>query len=234
MFRFYGNLNDFLHRHKRNRWIKYTYSGKPSVKDAIEAIGVPHPEIGIILVNGQDVSWNEHLTGDEQVEVAPQVQASSAIGPMATFILDVHLGGLAKRLRMLGFDTLYDNRYEDAHMVEVAEAEGRILLTRDLPLLKRKQLTRGYWLRSQNTEEQLREVLLQFNLMPHCKPFLRCIACNGKISGVAKSQVNSLLEEGTRASFDEFYQCSQCCKVYWKGSHYEHMEHWLHAFKNSL
>lgn len=145
------------------------------------------------------------------------------------FILDVHLGKLARRLRMLGFDSLYLNTYTDTQIVEIASNQTRIVLTRDVNLLKHKvlQTGQGYWLRSQNPDKQLIEVLNQFKLYSSTKPFFRCINCNGIIQRVVKETVLSHLEPDTILYFHEFYQCNTCGKVYWKGSHYEKIERFI-------
>lgn len=232
-FRFYGSLNDFIAVSERNRWISYDFQGKPAVKDAIEALGVPHPEVKAILLNNSAVGFEHHLHPQQRVEVypaevLPALPESSQLGGHATgeekFILDVHLGKLTKSLRMLGFDCHYENMLSDQEIVAAAEKENRIVLTRDVGLLKRKLVRRGYWLRSQNPDEQLGEVINYFKLKNKCKPLTRCLACNGLIEEVSKENVMDKLLPKTRQHFHEFFQCRSCRQVYWKGSHYERMQ----------
>ncbi|HUU28835.1 MAG TPA: Mut7-C RNAse domain-containing protein [archaeon] len=143
------------------------------------------------------------------------------------FILDVHLGKLARYLRMLGFDTLYENNYQDPEIVKIAEAEKRIVLTCDLELLKIKAVKQGLLIRSRNPVEQLTEVILHFNIYQQIKPFYRCLVCNGIIIKVAKETIVNRLPPETKLYYDEFYQCTACDKVYWKGSHHLKMKDFI-------
>lgn len=235
-FRFYGSLNDFLPAAKKESWLSYNFKGNPALKDAIEAIGIPHPEVFAILVNRVAVDFFQPLQAQQQVEVYP-----AEITPVLPenyllkdkqpsihrFILDVHLGKLAKTLRMLGFDCRYENEQSDQAIASIAEKENRIVLTRDVGLLKHKAIRRGYWLRSRKPEEQLEEVIHYFNLQNSYSPFSRCLACNGRIEKVSKESVSDKLPPQTNKYFNEFFQCFSCRQVYWKGSHYERMQEFL-------
>jgi uncharacterized protein with PIN domain len=241
-FRFYGQLQDFLPERVSSQLLNYQYIGNPSIKDAIEAIGVPHTEVEAINVNNQSVQFEYKMQNEDRVEVFSRQELLTMPGlmPVKTpipdtkrFILDVHLGKLARSLRMLGFDILYETDFEDRQIAEIAEKEQRIVLTRDLPLLKRKNITHGYWLRSQQPEEQLKEVIIQYNLLTQINPFVRCINCNGSIHPVAKEAILEQLEPNTEAYFHEFYQCSNCLRVYWKGTHYEKMEKIVEQIKKA-
>ena len=232
-FRFYEELNDFLPPAKRKKEFSYHFDGNPSIKDAIEAIGVPHTEVDLILVGGRSVGFNYHLQDNDRVSVYP-VFESLDISPIirlrdaplrrTAFILDIQLGKLTRHLRMLGFDALYRNDYEDAEIIRIALEERRIILTRDIGILKNKTVTHGYWVRSKRSEEQLKEVVRRFDLRDQIKPFSRCLICNCKVAMIDKRDIIDRLPPKTRANFDEFYHCSICDKVYWKGSHYQKME----------
>jgi uncharacterized protein with PIN domain len=150
------------------------------------------------------------------------------------FILDVHLGKLAKYLRMLGFDTLYETDYTDFHIVDIATAQNRTILTRDVSILKIKSVTHGYWIRSQNPFKQLVEVIRRFDLTMTIKPFSRCTSCNGSMEKVTKESVMDRLEPKTKQYYEEFYQCESCKKVYWKGSHYENMKKFIETLRSSI
>jgi len=139
------------------------------------------------------------------------------------FVLDVHLGTLARKLRMLGFDTRYDRGYTDEAIARIASDERRIVLTRDIGLLKRSEVERGYWLRSQAPATQLLEVIEQFDLRSKIRAFSRCLICNGTIRRVQTSEVKKLLQPKTRRYYNEFYRCDSCGKLFWKGSHYQRM-----------
>ncbi|WP_242928797.1 Mut7-C ubiquitin/RNAse domain-containing protein [Pontibacter vulgaris] len=235
-FFFHGRLNDFLPKLRKNEWLAYNFDGAPAVKDAMEAIGVPHPEIGNILINGAAAGFMHPLQTGVEVEVFPAVCATTSPGKIPTdaelldpvkFILDVHLGKLAKLLRMAGFDTLYETSYDDKVIAQIARADNRIVLTRDVGLLKHKAIQQGYWLRSQHGNEQLTEVIKRYGLQKAVQPFKRCLVCNGLIRQVEKETVQEQLPPKTKLYFSEFYQCTCCNKVYWKGSHYERMQQFL-------
>lgn len=239
-FRFYEELNDFLPEQKRKKSFLYRFSGSPSVKDAIEAIGIPHSEVDLILINGESVSFNHRLSEKDNVSVYP-IFESFDISPVnklrvtplrdTRFILDVHLGKLAKYLRMAGFDTLYERNYSDSEIVAIACNEKRIILTRDVGILKHKSVTHGYWIRSQDPVEQFREVIRRFDLFNHFQPFQRCMHCNGLIEKASKNQVLHHLKPKTRQYYNVFYQCTRCNKVYWKGSHVKRMQELINSME---
>ena len=226
-FKFHGRLADFLPPQNKALWITYSFANRPAIKDAIEAMGVPHVEIGEIILNGQLVSLSHSLVPDDRVEAYPIVQEDAS----QKFVLDVHLGKLARLLRLLGFDTQYQNNYTDKEIVVLAQAQQRVVLTRDVGLLKHKSIRWGYWLRSQQPMEQAREVIYRFALNYFFKPFTRCLSCNGLITPIAKEAIASQLLPNTFLHFSEFYQCQSCKKIYWKGSHYEKMLHLIEALK---
>jgi len=222
-FHFNGALNDFLPPDGRSLSIRCTFNAGQSVKHLIESLGVPHTEVVRILVDGNPVDFSYQVADGDRVEIYPavtvQLQASEP-----SFILDNHLGRLAVYLRMLGFDALYRNDFHDGELARLSSQEGRILLTRDRRLLMRAQVTQGYWVRSKIPRQQLSEVVQRFNLNAEIVPFRRCMRCNGMLKPVAKEAVLDRLEPLTRLYYDEFHICNDCGQVYWKGSHYEHMQ----------
>lgn len=234
-FRFYGELNDFLPPQKRQQQFSYEFSCSPAVKDAIQAVGVPQAEVFLILVNGAPTDFAYNIDINDQISVYPII-TKFTIGknpiqrkPLQhqKFVLDCHLGKLARHLRMLGFDTLYRNDINDDEIIELSAQEDRIVLTRDLAILKCNAVTHGYYPRSQDPGQQLEEIIKRFDLMSHAQPFSRCMDCNGHLEAVEKGVIIHKLEPQTRDHFEEFFQCDQCGKVYWKGSHYERMCEWL-------
>ncbi len=236
--RLYAELNDFLPTDKQQRAFPYHFSGTPSIKDAIEAIGIPHTEVDLILINGESVGFDYHLQNEDRVsvypvfetlDITPVVKLREAPLRHTAFILDVHLGKLARLLRMLGFDTLYRNDYEDPEIIRIAQAEHRIILTRDIGILKHKAVTHGYWVRATDPLAQAREVIQRFDLRDQARPFARCITCNGTLSKVDKAAVLSHIPAQTARYYDEFYTCKRCAKVYWAGSHYERMKEKVEA-----
>lgn len=234
VFRFSEELNDFLPRGNRHRALTYRFTGTPSVKDTIEAIGVPHPEVDVVLIDGRPSMFDRLLFGGEEVDVYPrspdphlEVTYRHRAEPLEPprFILDVHLGKLARHLRMVGFDALYRNDYDDLTIVEIATgSEERTILTRDLGILRHGRVKHGYWLRETNPERQLREVVQAFRLTDRLRPFTRCLECNTCLEEVSKTDVYDRLPEGVRDAYDVFSWCPGCGRVYWAGSHYNRMK----------
>jgi uncharacterized protein with PIN domain len=140
--------------------------------------------------------------------------------PGNRFAVDVNLGRLARYLRLLGFDAISDGRLDDRDLAELAATEDRILLTRDRHLLKRSVVVHGYLVRTVMPTAQIVEVVRRFNLADRMDPFARCMECNGVIEEVAKREVDHLLEPLTREHFEEFRRCSECGRVFWRGSHF--------------
>ena len=232
-FRFYEELNEFLPREHRKRDIPYPFKGKPSVKHAIEAHHVPHTEVELILVNGEPVGFDHPLADGDRVAVYPVFEGLD-ISPVlklrpaplrnTAFILDVHLGKLAKRLRMLGFDAAFDWRLDDRGIIRRALAEHRIILTRDRRLLHARVVTHGCHIYSQEPTEQMGQVLRRFDLYRNIQPFTRCLTCNGCLEDVSKEEILHLLEPKTRLYYDVFRRCGGCGQIYWKGSHFKGLE----------
>ncbi|MFO7780684.1 MAG: Mut7-C RNAse domain-containing protein [Spirochaetia bacterium] len=232
--RLYEELNRFTSRgeESEDREYRTEFIGNPGVKDLIESLGVPHTEVDMILVDGESVGFDYRVQDGDRIAVYP-VFESFDVGEVSRvratplreprFILDVHLGKLARLLRMLGFDTLYDNSWDDPEIVERGLAANRIILTRDAGILKRREVTHGYLVRSDCPLEQAAEVLRRFDLSGRIEPFRRCMACNGLIEPVSREEVEDDLLPGTRQNYDEFYRCSSCGRVYWRGSHYQAM-----------
>ncbi len=236
ILRFYGPLNDFLPPDQRHRDWPYPFQGRPTVKHALEALGVPHPEVELALVNGESVPFDYVLCDGDRASIYPpftglDIGELSGVRPPplteARFILDNHLGKLAAYLRMLGFDSLYRNDYDDEALAQLASEERRILLTRDRGLLMRSLVTHGYWLRSKDPRLQLREIVARFDLAGRARPFRHCLRCNGLLQPVSKDQVNDRLEPKTRLYYDDFFQCPDCRQVYWRGSHFERMQRFV-------
>jgi uncharacterized protein with PIN domain len=236
-FRFYEELNDFLPLDQYKQTIAYRFGGQPAIKDPIEVLGVPHSEVDLILVNDESVGFDYKLKDGDRVAVYP-VFESFDISPVqrlrpkplrkTTFMADVNLGKLARRLRMLGFDAAYDNQLDDREIVDIAVREKRIVLTRDRKLLFRKAVTHGFWIRADDADTQVRGVLQRLDLYDQVRPLQRCMECNGRIEPVAREQVWSRLEPLTRRYYSEFFCCSRCQKIYWSGSHVAHMTGVIH------
>ncbi len=220
-FHLYGPLRDFLPREQRHGIVELAFRGPQTVKHLVESLGVPHPEVARIEVQGRGpVSWKHLVEDGETVHVYPYRPGEAWPFPHPPrFVADGHLGRLTAYLRLMGFDTLYNAAWEDPQLAHLAAAEERILLTRDQGLLKRNQVRFGYWLRALRPEEQLREVVRYFQLQRWVQPFRRCAKCNTPLEDVAKEQVAHRLPEYIRLHHHHFRHCPQCQRVYWAGSH---------------
>lgn len=236
LFRFYEELNDFLPKELTKTAFAFSFIRNPSIKDTIEAIGVPQAEIDLILVDGVSVGFNYQMHGGEYVSVYPVFESLdiSHLVHLRTkplretkFIVDVNLGKLAQKLRLLGFDTLYRNDFADAEIVELSLRQKRIILTRDKGVLKYSAVTHGYWVRSDNPVEQIAEVVNRFQLEYILRPFTRCSVCNDLLHQVEKTQIQHRVPSDTLKYFDVFMECSSCKKLYWQGSHYERICQWI-------
>ena len=236
--RFYAGLNDFLPTERRNRTSTYEFLVSGSVKDVIEVLGVPHTEVDVILANGQSVDFSYRVQNGDRLSVYPQFEAidipptirlSPAPLRRVCFILDTHLGRLAAYLRMVGFDTVYRRDYTDRELARISVDENRILLTRDLGLLKRNAVIRGYFIRATNPRDQLVEVLRRFDLVGSISPFERCIHCNNRLRPIAKELVADRLLPETRQHYEDFCICTACDRIYWKGSHYHRMQSFIES-----
>jgi uncharacterized protein with PIN domain len=232
-FRFYEELNEFLPSSKRKVIFNYQFMGNPSVKDVIEAIGVPHVEVDLILVNGTPVDFVYKIKDDDLVSVYPVFESLniSNVSPLRPkplrdirFILDVHLGKLAKNLRLCGFDTKYETNLNDDEIIDISLKEKRIILTRDKGMLKNKRVTHGYWLRSQHPPVQIKEVIRRFDLKKMINPFSRCLECNSILESIRKADIVGRLQYKTRKYYNEFRRCPQCERLYWEGSHFSKMK----------
>ena len=228
--RFYEELNDFLALELRKRAFDHDFERRTSVKDMIESFGVPHTEVEIILVNGRSVDFSHIVQDGDRISVYP-VFESLDVSPLIRlrpeplrtpkFVLDTNLGRLARYLRLLGFDCLYENDFEDAIVAKISSEQQRTLLTRDRALLQHRIITHGYFVRAVRPRLQVPEVLSRFDLYRLIAPFSRCIRCNGTLQDVDKATVEDRLEPKTRKYFDTFRICTGCGQIYWQGSHYE-------------
>lgn len=230
--RAYAELNDFLDVDWRGRAVHRPCQSHQTVKDVLEAMGIPHTEIDLILVNGDPVGFEHRPTTGDRIAVFPMFEALD-IGPTARlrpeplrdprFVVDVNLGRLARLLRVLGFDVWWRNDADDHTLADVSLDQQRILLTRDRGLLKRRAITHGLFVHSQQPEEQTLEVMRRLDLRRQVTPFTRCLRCNGTLTAVDKEQVLDRLEPLTRQYYDEFSQCLDCGQIYWAGTHFERL-----------
>jgi uncharacterized protein with PIN domain len=228
-FRFYAELNDFLPVDLRFETVEREFLVPPTVKDAIEGLGVPHTEIDLIVVDGRSVDF-AHVVGDgnlisvypmfESFDISPVIRLRPEPLRDTRFVVDANLGQLARYLRLLGFDSLYRNDFEDREIATISVRERRVLLTRDVEVLKRREVTHGYFVRRDVPRLQVVEVVERFDLFDGVAPLTRCANCNGELISVRKEEIAHRLEAGTLAGYDDFRMCTGCERIYWRGAHH--------------
>ena len=224
-FHFFTELNDFLTNDRRNIAFSYDFKGNPAIKHLIEALGVPHPEVGQILVNFYPVELSYRVQNGDYIEIHPFVGTDHGLSEIEPrFVLDNHLGKLAIYLRLLSFDVWYSNDYQDDELADTASREGRILLTRDRRLLMRRVVVHGHCVRSRDPETQVVEIIQHYHLYNQINPFKRCLCCNHPLELARKEIIKDRLQLLTNLYYDEFHICPGCNRVYWKGSHYDNMQ----------
>ena len=210
-------LQSFLRAGRRAGDLRIRYDGTSSIGHVVQSLGIPLPEVGRIRIGGTDVAPSHRPQFGDVVEVLPVEPPQPLPAAGARFVLDVHLGSLARRLRVLGLDTWYATNADDDALVRVAIAEDRVLLSKDRGLLFRRALRHAAYVRGATTDQQVADVVRRFR--PPLAPFTRCPTCNGALHAVAKSAVADVLKPGTARSYQEFAQCSGCGQVYWRGAH---------------
>jgi uncharacterized protein with PIN domain len=221
-FHFAAELSRFLRPEHRGRRFDYTCARAASLKNAIEALGVPHTEVGELTVNGAPATLQRIVRQGDDIEVQAPCATAPPEGALA-FIAEAHLGALGRFLRMLGFDTVHEPRLADAEIRALAQADERIVLTRDRDLLKCRDIARGYYVRGIKPEAQLREVVTRYCLSPAARPFTRCLHCNLPLTPVDKAMIAHRLPPQVAELHQSFTYCSGCERVYWPGSHYARM-----------
>jgi uncharacterized protein with PIN domain len=227
--RVYAELNEFVAPELRGGVLHRPFQPHQTVKDVIEAAGVPHTEVDLVLVNGEPVDFSYRPTVGARIAVYPVFETLD-IGPInrlrpqplrdVRFVVDVHLGRLARLLRLLGLDARWSNDLDDATLSAIGEAEHRVVLTRDRGLLKRRRVMHGLFVHAAHPIDQAAEVVQRLDLGKRLAPFTRCLRCGGELAPVDKADVLDRLEPLTRRHFDAFHRCAACGQVYWRGSHH--------------
>jgi len=236
--KFHDDLSFFLKSKTTSEVIERNLGEKTSVKDVIESCGVPHPEVDLILVNGEPVDFSYPIAKDADIDLysvqsqrplfkEKRLQARSVM----RFAADGHLGTLARSLRLLGFDVAYERQAQDRQLLRVMEHEDRALLTRDRRLLMHAIVRNGYCPRSQNADDQTIEVIRRFHLFDSIAPFTRCLRCNAPLQKVVKADVIEKLEPLTKIYYEEFRRCTGCRQIYWAGSHFSKLQQRLEKIR---
>ncbi len=228
------HLHDGIHHilpiKKRRAELVYPFKENPSLKHLVESLGIPHTEIGMVEVNGSPADLDRPVADGDRVDLYPASPSLPAQNGEPRFVVDTHLGKLSAYLRMLGFDTLYRRDFADEEMARISSEQGRILLTRDRGLLKRKQVTLGFCVIHGDPRHQIVDVLDRFQMYERMRPFSRCVHCNTPLQDIAKEAVLERLAPNTRQFYDAFRICPNCRQIYWEGSHTV----WMRRFIDQL
>lgn len=243
--RFYASLNQFFPAEKDGKIHTHYFKGRQSIKDRIESMGVPHTEIHLLLVNGSPVDFDYLVQEEDRISVYPplsflKLPDNFRLRPpypgKPRFILDCHLGKLARYLRRFNFDTAYQNDYQDEEIVEKALAENRIIVTRDHGLLMRRRITYGFFIHNDDPKRQLQEIFHRYDLLRYYdneeEQAARCPECNTPLEAVDKQEIIHRLEPKTKKYFQEFQRCPNCDKIFWRGSHYKRTETFLESIRD--
>jgi uncharacterized protein with PIN domain len=228
---FFYDLNDFLPHLKRGNPIRLEQRSPRSIKDLIESLGIPHTEVGQVKTDGRPVDISEVIREQVRIEVYPfsitDLRSQDRLNEkVIRFVGDVHLGSLVRKLRLLGLDTEYSNRWTDLELASISAKENRFLLTRDRRLLMRRIVRQGIFVRSEDPGKQVSEVVNRLGLKGSCKPFTRCLVCNGilipvNVHQVSASQIREKIPQGVWAWCRQYSICQVCGNIYWPGSHFK-------------
>ena len=233
IFRFYEELNDFLQSDRRKVSFEADFKGRRSIKDMIEALGVPHTEVDLILVNGESVDFKYILRNGDRISVYPVFERLNIENitrlrktPLrrTQFIADINLGDIVKYMRALGLDVYFDPALSPREIIEISKKQDRIILTKSRKLLKLKEVTHGIFVRPGTTEEQIRRIIGYLDIKDSVRLFSRCLRCNSPLVSIPKEEVIDRIPPKTRASCNEYHYCKSCDKIYWKGTHFIHMK----------
>jgi len=247
ILKFYCQLNDFLKPKHRQKSLNHTLISRRSIKDLIESFGVPHVEIEKIFVNQQPEDFSYIVRVNDFIEIFPSCQSrlkrnynlpKNSDPEDIKFVCDIHLGKLARRLRLLGFDVEYKKNSSDKELIEISNNGKRVLLTRDRGLLLHKNLIYGLWIRNIKGDQQMIEVINRLQLKKYCLPFSRCLVCNGELRDLPineknQAMINQVVPAGVRQWCNKFKLCGSCEKIFWQGSHYNKLTNLIHNLLGS-
>lgn len=241
--RVYAELNDFLRPDERYTVLRRPFRAHQTVKDVLEAVGVPHTEVDLVLVDGHPVDFAHRPETGARITAYPVFETLD-IGPVTRvrphplreprFVADINLGGLAKLMRLMGLDVHCPWSSDDATLAGISAAEHRILLTRDRGLLKRRTVTHGVYIRADRPIDQIVELVRRLDLADRLAPFTRCLRCGGLVDMVAKTEVADRLEPLTHRYYDDFRRCRDCGQIYWSGSHRTRLDATVEAVRAAV
>jgi uncharacterized protein len=230
---FHGDLPALLRRKWRNQEVWQLQPERAaSVKDVVESFGLPHTEVGKLLVDGREVDFDSLIQTSCHIEIRPitapwdvlhPCRLRSRPLPRIRFLVDVNVSKLGRLLRMAGFDAAIHRHWDDSRLAAASEEEERLLLSKSRGLLMRRRVRYGRCIRATTPPEQLREVITLLALHDQMQPLSRCMECNSLLKAVARDAIDHLLEPLTRKYYSDFLQCPGCARIYWHGSHVKKM-----------
>jgi len=236
--RLYEELNACLPPERRKRTFAWEVVDGATVGEVIDGLGVERAAVDLVLADGVAVGFDHRVRDRERISLYPVFEAFD-VGPVTAlpgrplresrFVLDVHLGRLARYLRLLGFDCRYDNEAKDDELAALAAAEGRILLSRDHGLVGRREVSHAYLVTSEVPREQAAEVVRRLDLAGQVCPLRRCLVCNGEVTAVAVGEVGEPVPEWVRVTHGEVRRCPTCGRIYWRGGHWQRMQRLVDA-----
>ncbi|WP_176761300.1 Mut7-C RNAse domain-containing protein [Desulforhopalus singaporensis] len=242
-FIFKGDLHTLFSAKKRPSSFSLSLTRKASIKDIIEAFGIPHTEVGKIEAGGTEVDFTFCPEHSQTVVVFPfdfrttqklPTLLHPEIGKPIRFMVDRTVLKLGRNLRLAGFDTTVAPAKSFRQTGLQAEREGRIIATRNRDLLKCAQVRHGQLIRSQDHRIQIGEVCDRYGLRRKMNIFTRCPECNAILAKVAKDDILHLLEPLTQKYYTSFMRCVGCRKIYWRGSHHHKMSVFMDQIRNRI
>ncbi|MDY6880151.1 MAG: Mut7-C RNAse domain-containing protein [Desulfatiglans sp.] len=236
ILRFYEELNDLLPEHKQKTDLEADFKGRRSVKDMIEALGVPHTEVDLILANGESVDFSYIVQDADRISVYPvfeslNIENVTRLRPKplrkTRFVADINLRDIAKYMRALGFDVFFDPSLSPLEIIALSREKNRIILTRSKNLLKHKEVSHGILMRHGPTVKQIAFIIRHLDIKDRINPFSRCLLCNSPLENISKTEIEDRIPPRTKEFCDEYAHCRKCDKIYWKGTHYIKMKHMI-------
>lgn len=235
-FRFYEELNDFLPAHRQKTDFEIDFRSRRSIKDMIEALGVPHTEVDLILVNGKSVDFNYIINAEDRVSVYPVFESLNIEDvthlrkiPLrcTKFIANINLKDITRYMRLLGLDVYYDPLMSAQEIINISRDENRIILTKSRKLLKFKEVTHGIFIRPGETEEQIKRIIDILDIKNQIRPFSRCLLCNNMLERISKEDILDRIPPRVKELYYEYNHCTSCDRIYWKGTHYIKMQNMI-------
>ncbi|MGM0446227.1 MAG: Mut7-C RNAse domain-containing protein [Bacillota bacterium] len=243
ILRLFGDLNYFL-KDSDKLYREISFKDRQTIKDILEGLKIPHTEVYLLLKNNKAISLDYLVQDGDKISVYPVFKSIDIEDDISTirkkyssypkFIADAHLGKLVSYLRILGFDILYHNDYGDKYLAEKSKEDNRILLTRDHGLLMRRVVNYGYFIREDNPKDQLKEVIIRYNLINYVNYTSRCPKCNSELEKIKKEKIIDRLEPKTKKYYNNFFICPSCDQIYWKGSHFRRINEMIENIKDGI